>query len=578
MNKRPVSLATASTPDDKPKKAKTAVPAKAVVELEPAAVVASSSPITNQEPVSSSVLDMTPASCALWESICASKTDAEFQTALEGIKAETAPLIVYAFCRTTPIGPNEHMDTLVRVFTYMQEKRISLELLTTNFVRAAVNFANARRFISLVMLLSWFGYEACANRFTRQLAAQNGVTPSVELARLLLLDTPAMPNREFWRLLYIADESEPQWLKICRSKRVPLTIERVNMPPKVLVFDQDKIPEIERMHIRNFVGQLALECDTDRAPKADVAWAWIDFFWPIVNQDQHGAIVQLAIKQKNPQRIQLLVARGCFTKFATRLLLDSIWSKMEDANEDKGAGEVMMIAASLDTRLEASPEERAVPVATYKGLTSPLLRIALKSGNDKMFDDVVNMAPDLGSMPNCAETIRQLVKDLAVIKFAKVVRLPTIDTAHVWYVFSRAITGTSEKELSMFNAFLHANVSWCVENRQTIESTLEKRNLVTFSCDFDTFVHEHGNGDWKEAYLKNCKMIKKLAAGKEAGASTAVCMGCDAPNPRTLLCGHSVGCEDCILKLVTTRNGMRCPTCSQPVDTNAPVWYIKVYN
>jgi hypothetical protein len=500
-------------------------------------------------------------------------------------QAGAISLLNHIIGRLPTLTARELTHTLRMLVAHARDKKYVLDGVSAAAITAGAAALTPVALFSIWLLLTWYKYDGLAGRLQRAVTTGfRGMTP---IKKTIMSTTDAIPSANFWAVLWVTDETDPEWVKLCRANRVLITsLSKTSCPPTPL-FDVKRLPTRERTELRNHVYQLSQDAVRGNASQRLVAWAWIDAFWDAgISEDHFGEIARLAIAMRDKARIKSLVQRGVFAKFERRTLLNTIWAKMLDAKDEEGEGLYMMIAATLDAPpaeaagAAAAGAERPVPLASYHGLAGPLLRMALKKNDAAMYAQVIRAAPQLGDVTGAADIVKSLVKDLAVDLFESFVSLETIDVSHVWRTFATSVTGKHERELEMFRVFLKRQGEWMYEYRSHVRSTLEKRELMTFLIEFSDFEQERGDPVESKAAIKAMfETMKRMAAEKAKTATVNRCLNCDEPAATALMCGHRIGCMACLEKLVDSSHG-RCPTCNTDVKRNAggAPWYIKVYD
>lgn len=425
--------------------------------------------------------------------------------------------------------------------------------------------SNARRVAALVCMLQWTNYDDFAARVAEALPVS---------VRVLFIKSRAV---EFWGYVFASPpEADVTWTLLCRKLRgtpIDAPLNALSPPPEM--FSRVPLCLTDRTDLSEYVARM---CEVSlRKHSADAALRESIAIWLTVLgaqlDDISGAIARYAVANGDMRTVEVVGKTRGFTQYAVSRALESLVTRLETSAQPKDDVEWRLVATSVDTAIATESS------GDFYGLSYYLFMVAMLVGAKEMMTKVATLSRRLGPIDN----VPLLVAKSATIDdstyFCEFVSLETIDSHALWVAFVATTKGTTRVDIEKLRAFLVNRKQWSLDNDRLIRSTLERRALIQLVCEFNKFIATYvTSADPLKLARATFDTVRKYAAKTKADSNdTTLCLGCGETADYLLLCGHLVGCEKCIDKIVDVGGHSACPKCRTTVNKAAANWKIKLY-
>lgn len=422
-----------------------------------------------------------------------------------------------------------------------------------------------RRVAALVCMLRWSNYDA----FAAQIAEALPVSVRAFYA--------GRDNVSLWGLVFASPpEADAAWLSTCREQRGTLTrvpFSKISAPPEL--FSRVPLCSSDRADLSAFVARM---CDASLGKQsADATLRGSIAVWLTVLGEQlddaSGAIARYAVANGDERTVEAVGRTRGFTQYAVSRALESLVSRLETSAQPKDDVEWRLVATSVDAALASESS------GDFYGLSYYLFMVAMLVGAKELMTKVAALSRRLGPIDNIPLLIAKSASIDDSTYFGEFVSLESIDSHALWVAFVATTKGTARVDIEKLRAFLVNRKQWSIENDRLIRSTLERRALIQMVCEFNKFVATYVTGaDPLKLARATFDTVRKYAAKTKADSNdTMLCLGCGETADYLLLCGHLVGCEKCIDKIVDVGGHSACPKCRTAVNKTAANWKIKLY-
>lgn len=425
--------------------------------------------------------------------------------------------------------------------------------------------SSARRVAALVCMLRWSNYDAFAAQIAEALPAW---------ARVFYTDQRRVA---FWGIVFASPpEADAVWLSVCRERRGTLEgapFSALREPPAT--FSRMALCKNDRADLSAFVARM---CDAslgkqsaDATLRGTIA-VWLSAFAAQLD-DASGKIALYAVANGDERTVEAVGRTRGFTQYAVSRTLETLVSRLETSAQPKDDVEWRLVATSVDVAIASESS------GDFYGLSYYLFMVAMLVGAKELMTKIATLSRRLGPIDNVPLLVAKSASIDDSTYFCAFVSLELIDSHALWVAFVATTKGTTRSDIEKLRAFLVNRKQWALDNHRLIRSTLERRALIQMVCEFNKFIATYATSvDPNTLALATFNTVRKYAAKTKADSNdTALCLGCGETADYLLLCGHLIGCEKCIDKIVDVGGHSACPKCRVAVNKATANWKIKLY-